>query len=244
MTTTRSTSACSGRCTRAAPASSSRPTSDAILAAVTPRTRLLALSQVLWTTGARSPCASCASRPACRSSSTAPSRSARSRSTRPGSTSLTVSGQKWLCGPTDRRARRRRSGAPAGRTPELLLADRLRADRRFEPPRGRARFDPGWLSSAVLAGLLAAIDVRPDWAFERAADQAAAAASCSRRSSTSSPATRRSSPSGPRIRQGSSTGWRERASSSARSRRPGSFALPAAGGRTRTTCQRLAAAVS
>jgi selenocysteine lyase/cysteine desulfurase len=38
---------------------------------------------------------------------------------------------------------------------------------------GAARFDPGWVSSAVLAGLLSAIEIRPQWAFERAAEQAA-----------------------------------------------------------------------
>ena len=150
------------------------PDPEAVLAAVTPRTRLLALSQVLWTSGA-----------------VLPVRELREQTGVPvlvdgaqsvgailvdaaGLDFLTISGQKWLCGPDS--------------TGALLVADpeRLRIARPsyfsqtahepsgiFEPAAGAARFDPGWLSSAVLAGLLAAIAVRPDWAFDRAAEQAA-----------------------------------------------------------------------
>jgi L-cysteine/cystine lyase len=150
------------------------PDPDAILAAVTPRTRLLALSQVLWTTGRELPV-----------------RELRERTGLPvlvdgaqsvgaipvvfeGIDYLTISGQKWLCGPDS--------------TGALVVADpeRLRVARpsyfsqttheptgAFEPAEGAARFDPGWVATSALAGLLAAVALRPAWAFERARAQAA-----------------------------------------------------------------------
>jgi L-cysteine/cystine lyase len=86
---------------------------------------------------------------------------------------LTISGQKWLCGPD----------ATGG----LVVADpeRLRVARpsyfaqtsyephgAFVPREGAARFDPGWVSVASLVGLLAALEVAPDWRYERARRQA------------------------------------------------------------------------
>ena len=38
---------------------------------------------------------------------------------------------------------------------------------------GAARFDPGWIATASLAGLRAALELPPDWRFERAAEQTA-----------------------------------------------------------------------
>jgi len=150
------------------------PDPEAIVAAVTPRTRLLALSHVLWTSGR-----------------TLPVRELRDRSGLPilvdGAQSVgairvdasgldyyTISGQKWLCGPDS--------------TGALVVAepDRLRVARpsyfaqssyeptgRFEPREGAARFDSNWLSAASIAGLLAALGVAPRWCYERAAEQAA-----------------------------------------------------------------------
>jgi L-cysteine/cystine lyase len=147
-----------------------QPDPDAIRNAVTPRTRLLALSQVLWTSGRALPVREL------REQTGVPVLvdGAQSVGAIPvdagGLDFLTISGQKWLCGPDS--------------TGALVVADpdRLRVARpsyfsqtahepsgSFEPAAGAARFDPGWLSSAVLAGLLAALDVRPDWAYERAA---------------------------------------------------------------------------
>ena len=73
----------------------------------------------------------------------------------------------------NRRARRRRPGAAARRPAELLLADRLEETGSFEPAVGAARFDPGWIATASLAGLVAALELAPEWRFERAAEQTA-----------------------------------------------------------------------
>jgi L-cysteine/cystine lyase len=150
------------------------PDADAIAAAVTPRTKLLALSQVLWTSGRLLPVAEL------REQSGVPVLvdGAQSVGAIPvaaaGLDFLTVSGQKWLCGPDS-------TGALVVADPERLRVARPsyfsqtahEASGSFEPAKGAARFDPGWLSSAVLSGLLAAIEVRPDWAFEHAAGRAA-----------------------------------------------------------------------
>ena len=150
------------------------PDPEAVLAAVTPRTRLLALSQVLWTSGAVLPVRELREQTGvpvlvdgAQSVGAIPVDAA-------GLDFLTISGQKWLCGPDS-------TGALVVADPERLRIARPsyfsqtahEPSGTFEPAAGAARFDPGWLSSAVLAGLLAAIAVRPDWAFDRAAEQAA-----------------------------------------------------------------------
>lgn len=149
------------------------PDPERILAAVTPRTRLLALSQVLWTTGA-----------------VLPVRELRERSGVPvlvdgaqsvgavpvdvaGLDFLTVSGQKWLCGPDA-------TGALVVADPERLgvtapshfSQSSYDPDGSFEPARGAARFEQGWWAPSSLAGLAAALDVRPDWCFARAREAA------------------------------------------------------------------------
>ena len=146
------------------------PDPDAIVAAVTPRTRLLALSHVLWTTGRVLPVREL------RETTGIPVLvdGAQSVGAIPVSAAgmdfLTISGQKWLCGPDS--------------TGGLVIADpeRLRVaspsyfaqagyelDGTFSPRPGAARFDPNWISTPTLAGLLAAIAGRPDWAFGHAA---------------------------------------------------------------------------
>ena len=146
---------------------------EAIAAAVTPRTRLLALSHVLWTSGRALPVHELRERTGvpvlvdgAQSVGAIPVEAG-------GLDFLTISGQKWLCGPD----------ATGG----LYVADpeRLRVARpsyfsqtayeetgAYEPAAGAARFDPGWVVSSGLAGLLAAIRLRPDWAYERAREVA------------------------------------------------------------------------
>ena len=145
-----------------------RADADAILAAVTPRTRLLAISHVLWTTG-RAACRSRAARaPACRCSSTARSRSGRSRSTRAGSTSTRSPARSGCAGRTRpaRSSSRTRSGcaSPA----ELLLAAAYEPAGAFEPARGRRALRPRLDRAASLAGSRRA-RLPPEWRFERAA---------------------------------------------------------------------------
>jgi L-cysteine/cystine lyase len=150
---------------------------DAILAEFTPRTRLLALSHVAWTTGHVLPVEEL--------KRTLPDvrmlvDGAQSVGAIPVDATpydfYTVSGQKWLCGPSP-------TGALYVREPERLAVaipshfsqDGYEPDGRYTPKPGAARFDPAWISPAFIAGLEAAISCRPDWAFERAA---AAAARC------------------------------------------------------------------
>jgi selenocysteine lyase/cysteine desulfurase len=148
------------------------PDADAILAAVTSRTRLLAVSQVLWTTGRALPV-----------------RDLRAQTGVPvlvdGAQSVgaipvdaaaldffTISGQKWLCGPDS-------TGGLVVAEPERLRVARpsyfSQASHEpggaFEPREGAVRFEPNWLSASALAGLLAALDVAPEWRFEYAAEQ-------------------------------------------------------------------------
>ena len=146
------------------------PEPDAIRAAVTPRTRLLALSQVLWTTGGVLPVRELREETGvpvlidgAQSVGAIPVDAA-------GVDFLTISGQKWLCGPDS-------TGALVVAEPEALRVAwpssfsqaGYDVDGTFEPRPGAARFEPGWWPASSLAGLLAALDVRPDWAFERAA---------------------------------------------------------------------------
>ena len=102
------------------------PGPDAIRAAVTPRTRLLALSQVLWTTGGVLPVRELRGENRVPFLSTAPSRSARSRSRRrrrlPHDLGPEMAVRSRLHGRTRRRGA---GGTPRGSRPELLLAGGL-----------------------------------------------------------------------------------------------------------------------
>lgn len=147
---------------------------EALLAAVTPRTRLIAASHILWTTGRR------LDLEGVREASGVPvlvdgaqSVGAVEVDARPFDF-YTVSAQKWLCGPEP-------SGALYVRDPERLrvVAPGYLAQSSYEPSgafvpkEGAARFDSGWTATPVLAGLLAALAARPDWQYERAAEMAA-----------------------------------------------------------------------
>jgi L-cysteine/cystine lyase len=145
------------------------PDPERILAAVTPRTRLIATSQVLWTTGAVLPVREL------REATGIPVLvdGAQSAGAIPvdvtGLDFFTISGQKWLCGPDA-------TGALVVADPERLRIASpsyfsqasYEPDGSFEPRVGAARFEHGWWPASSLRGMLAALDVRPAWAFERA----------------------------------------------------------------------------
>jgi L-cysteine/cystine lyase len=149
-------------------------TLEAIVAEVTPKTRLLAVSHVIWSNGV-----------------VLDVHALKERTGLPvlvdGAQSVgaidvdvgaidyyTVSGQKWLCGPES-------TGALYVADPDALRVARpsFFAQQSFEPggrylPRESAeRFDPGWISVAALRGFAAALACAPDWRFERIADAAA-----------------------------------------------------------------------
>ncbi len=147
---------------------------SALLDAVTPRTRLIAVSHVLWTTGLRLDLAELRQ----------PDRppllvdGAQSAGAIPvdldGADFYTVSAHKWLCGPDP-------SGGLFVRDPERLAVALPSAfspssheiDGSFAPKDGARRFDSGWIGGPALAGLEAALGVHPDWRYEGAATTAA-----------------------------------------------------------------------
>jgi L-cysteine/cystine lyase len=147
---------------------------DAVLAEVTPRTRLIALSHVTWSTGHVIPVAEI------KEATGLPllvdgAQSVGAIPVEAGAIDFyTVSGQKWLCGPTP-------TGGLYVADPEALRVARpsyfSQAEHdsagRFTPRPGAARFDPGWIPPAYVAGLESAIAEPPPWRFERAAAMAA-----------------------------------------------------------------------
>ncbi len=152
---------------------------EAILAAVTPRTRLIATSHVLWTTGRRLDVARL--REECglpvlvdgaQSAGAIEDAAAAAAAT----DFYTVSAQKWLCGPEPTGALHVRDPDSLAVTqPSYLSQDGYEASGAFTPKAGAARFDSGWIGTPTLAGLIAALATHPRWRYERAA---AAAARC------------------------------------------------------------------
>jgi L-cysteine/cystine lyase len=149
-------------------------TEDALLSAVTPRTRLIATSHVLWTTGRR------LDLQRVREEGGVPvlvdgAQSAGAIPVDAGPFDFyTVSAQKWLCGPEP-------TGALYVRDPERVrvTAPGYLSQTSYEPTgafvakEGAARFDSGWIATPMLLGLLAALESHPEWRYERAAEQAA-----------------------------------------------------------------------
>lgn len=149
-------------------------TEEAIAAAVTPRTRLIATSHILWTTGRR------LDLHRLRAETGVPvladgAQSAGAVEVELGELDFyTVSAQKWLCAPEP-------TGALYVRDPERLrvawpgyLAQAsYEPTGAFVPKEGAARFDSGWIATPTLVGLIAALRVHPAWRYERAAENAA-----------------------------------------------------------------------
>lgn len=146
---------------------------DAILAAVTPRTRLIATSHVLWTTGRRLDLERLGESHVPLLIDGAQSAGA----IEVDATAIdfyTVSPQKWLCAPEQ-------TGGLYVRDPERLrvatpghfAAASYEPTGAFEPRPGALRFDAGWTAAPTLAGLLAALATHPEWRYERAAATAA-----------------------------------------------------------------------
>jgi L-cysteine/cystine lyase len=147
---------------------------ESLVAAVTPRTRLVATSHVLWTTGRRLDLARV------REEAGVPllvdgaqSAGAIASLGAEAFDFYTVSAQKWLCAPEP-------TGALYVREPERLrvASPGYLAQTAYEPtgaftPReGAARFD-SWFGAPTLAGLLAALEAHPTWRYERSAEAAA-----------------------------------------------------------------------
>jgi L-cysteine/cystine lyase len=147
---------------------------DAILAAITPRTRLLATSHVLWTTGRRLDL----ERLRVESGLPILVDGAQSAGAIPVDATpfdfYTVSAQKWLCAPEP-------TGALYVRDPERLRVvapgylgqSSYEPTGAFVPKEGAARFDSGWTATPALAGLVAALATHPEWRYERASEAAA-----------------------------------------------------------------------
>ncbi|HEX6489956.1 MAG TPA: aminotransferase class V-fold PLP-dependent enzyme [Gaiellaceae bacterium] len=153
-----------------------RPAAEArerILERVGERTRLLALSHVLWTTGHVLPVAEL------KEQTGLPvlvdgAQSAGAIPIEPGALDFyTVSAQKWLCGPDSLGALyvAEPDALPVG-LPTAFGPQSFERDGRFVPRQGAQRFDSGWLAVPSLAGLAAALDGAPEWRFERAAEAA------------------------------------------------------------------------
>jgi len=146
---------------------------DVLLAEVTPRTRLIAVSQVSWMSGNRLPVLEL------KEATGLPVLVDGAQSAGAIVVDATrfdfyaFSCQKWLCGPDV-------TGGLVVANPELLeitapsyLSQESYEVLDFVPRAGAARFDPGWTPPPSLAGLSAALDLAPEGRFERAAQMAA-----------------------------------------------------------------------
>lgn len=144
---------------------------ETILAKVTPKTRLVAVSHVSWQTGNLLPIEEV------QEATGVPILVDGAQSA--GAIAVdasrfdfyTVSGQKWLCGPDS-------TGGLYVRDPERLRValptyfsqDRYDVDGAYTPKQGAARFDGGWIPTASLAGLDAALGTVPHWAAHHSAE--------------------------------------------------------------------------
>jgi L-cysteine/cystine lyase len=142
---------------------------EALVRAVTPRTKLIATSHVLWTTGRK------LDLHRVREDAGVPllvdgAQSAGALPPDVGALDFyTVSAQKWLCGPESTGAlyvadpERLRVFSPS-----YLAQNSYELSGAFVPKEGAKRFDSGWLPGPALRGLLAALGTRPPWCYDHA----------------------------------------------------------------------------
>lgn len=140
---------------------------DAVAAAVTSRTRLIALSHVLWTTGRRLDLARLR-RPDGPPLLVDGAQSAGAIEVDlTGADFYTVSAQKWLCAPDPAGALFLRDPGRLRLTlPSMFSQMSYEADGSFVPKEGARRFDSGWIGAPALAGIEAALGVHPEWRYE------------------------------------------------------------------------------
>jgi L-cysteine/cystine lyase len=151
-----------------------QPEPDALVAAVTPRTRLLALSHVLWTTGRTLPVHELKERTGLPILVDGAQAAGAIPVDARGLDFYTISGQKWLCGPDATGALVVADPEALGiRRPSYFAQTSFEPDGSFVARAGAARFDSGWLSAASLSGLAAALELPPAGYHARAAEQAA-----------------------------------------------------------------------
>jgi L-cysteine/cystine lyase len=149
---------------------------DAIVREVTPRTRLVAVSHVLWTNGVRLDVHALKERvgvPVLVDGA----QSVGAIPVEVGALDFyTVSGQKWLCGPESTGALYVADvDALRVARPSYFAQESYEPGGRYVPRAGAQRLDPGWTAVASMRGLATAIELAPEWRFERIA---AAAARC------------------------------------------------------------------
>jgi L-cysteine/cystine lyase len=147
---------------------------ETILAEVGPKTRLLALSHVSWQTGNLLPVEELQAETGlpllvdgAQTAGTIPVDAARFDF-------YTVSGQKWLCGPDSTGALYvREPGELHVALPTYFSQDEYEDTGEYKPKAGAARFDRGWIPTASLAGVDAALGTIPHWAAHHAREIAA-----------------------------------------------------------------------
>jgi len=153
---------------------------DAIVSLIGPRTRVVALSDVVWLNGRRLPIARIAA-VAREHGALMLVDGAQSGGAVPvdpqalGADAYTISAQKWLLGPSNTGALWLREGVEE--TLELGSPGYPARDRHVDPAPiwpGARRFEPGFLATEAVRGLLAALAFRRDeagwdWGFDRAA---------------------------------------------------------------------------
>jgi L-cysteine/cystine lyase len=146
---------------------------EAIVAEITPRTRLVAVSHVLWTTGVGLDVHALKER----TGLPILVDGAQSVGAIPVEVDAldyyTVSGQKWLCGP-DSTGALYVADVEALRIarPSYFAQQSFEPDGRYVPRSGAQRFDSGWMRVSALKGLTTAIGLAPEWRFDRIREMA------------------------------------------------------------------------